>query len=428
MSTFSSLLEGAELSPPELFQRAWAIWGANMRAFTADPVRAKDELGAAAMLFRFLVISEQHLTSKQIAQCNTVIAMLDSLAALSEPRAKDVPATSKLVNSTKQQQPTSKVYAGMRSAPDAGALPSPSMLFGRSTQQPTPFPAASLDIKSAPDIQPDATVRATLLPEAHTQHSRHSHVKASDAGTSGAAADSQTVPAPHVDRPNQACTEPPATVMTSVAPECPAPPQCTVTSVSDSTTIDTITSDDQRAPTIDYAAMLATVPEGQQKQALGQWLYPRVVEHPEASDPAKITGMMLEMDAEDLVKLLDEPSTLTATISQACKALALFQAGAAPEHAIAPQPAKCCAGSPSCGTQLDSASPKMAIDPSASSIYANTGVNSKTPHPNAKTRLCKIWVQRGYCAKGSQCDFAHGEFYTTKSAATPSHESLYFHA
>ena len=50
-----------------------------MRAFTADPVRAKDELGAAAMLFRFLVISEQHLTSKQIAQCNTVIAMLDDL-------------------------------------------------------------------------------------------------------------------------------------------------------------------------------------------------------------------------------------------------------------------------------------------------------------------------------------------------------------
>ena len=35
--SFSSLLAGAEMDVPQFFRRAWAVWGANVRTWSATP-------------------------------------------------------------------------------------------------------------------------------------------------------------------------------------------------------------------------------------------------------------------------------------------------------------------------------------------------------------------------------------------------------
>ena len=59
MASFGALLDGAEMPMPELFARAWALWGANMRTYTDNPAAAKSELAAAATLFGFLASAEE---------------------------------------------------------------------------------------------------------------------------------------------------------------------------------------------------------------------------------------------------------------------------------------------------------------------------------------------------------------------------------
>ena len=68
------------------------------------------------------------------------------------------------------------------------------------------------------------------------------------------------------------------------------------------------------------AAALAAAPQHQQKQMLGERLYPLIqTQQPELA--GKITGMLLEMDNSELLLLLDSQEQLTEKISEALKVL-----------------------------------------------------------------------------------------------------------
>ena len=68
------------------------------------------------------------------------------------------------------------------------------------------------------------------------------------------------------------------------------------------------------------AAALAAAPQHQQKQMLGERLYPLIqTQQPELA--GKITGMLLEMDNSELLLLLDSQESLSEKISEALKVL-----------------------------------------------------------------------------------------------------------
>ena len=68
------------------------------------------------------------------------------------------------------------------------------------------------------------------------------------------------------------------------------------------------------------AAALAAAPQPQQKQMLGERLYPLIqAQQPELA--GKITGMLLEMDNSELLLLLDSQESLSEKISEALKVL-----------------------------------------------------------------------------------------------------------
>ena len=58
----------------------------------------------------------------------------------------------------------------------------------------------------------------------------------------------------------------------------------------------------------DLAAIIASAPEDQHKRILGEELYPKIVATGKAQEPeaaGKITGMMLDLDNEEILALLD---------------------------------------------------------------------------------------------------------------------------
>ena len=66
--------------------------------------------------------------------------------------------------------------------------------------------------------------------------------------------------------------------------------------------------------------MLAAAPPQQQKQMLGERLYPLVhARQPQLA--GKITGMLLEMDNGELLILLEDPQELSARVSDALTVL-----------------------------------------------------------------------------------------------------------
>ncbi|KAJ0089005.1 hypothetical protein Patl1_32302 [Pistacia atlantica] len=72
-------------------------------------------------------------------------------------------------------------------------------------------------------------------------------------------------------------------------------------------------------------SMLAAATPEQQKQILGEHLYPRVEKH-QPDLVAKITGMLLEMDNSELLLLLESPESLAAKVEEAVQVLKLSQA------------------------------------------------------------------------------------------------------
>lgn len=92
------------------------------------------------------------------------------------------------------------------------------------------------------------------------------------------------------------------------------------------------------------AAMLANAAPAEQKQMLGEALYPRI----HASQPelaGKVTGMLLEMDSSELLYLLENDEALTAKVQEALDVLAEYTQrqsdapAASSEEAAAPAPA-----------------------------------------------------------------------------------------
>jgi polyadenylate-binding protein len=61
---------------------------------------------------------------------------------------------------------------------------------------------------------------------------------------------------------------------------------------------------------------LSSAPPGQQKQMLGEALYPKIHEmQPELA--GKITGMLLEMDNSELINLTSDEAALRAKVEEA---------------------------------------------------------------------------------------------------------------
>jgi len=73
------------------------------------------------------------------------------------------------------------------------------------------------------------------------------------------------------------------------------------------------------------AASLAAAPPEQQKQLLGERLFPLISQVQPAS-AGKITGMLLEMDNGELLNLLVSPEALNAKITEAVSALEMHAA------------------------------------------------------------------------------------------------------
>merc|ERR1712046_364735 len=68
------------------------------------------------------------------------------------------------------------------------------------------------------------------------------------------------------------------------------------------------------------AATLAAAPPEQQKQLLGERLFP-LIQNTEPQLAGKITGMLLEMDNGELLNLLESPDALNAKIMEALSVL-----------------------------------------------------------------------------------------------------------
>merc|ERR1719472_40881 len=76
----------------------------------------------------------------------------------------------------------------------------------------------------------------------------------------------------------------------------------------------------QMAPQEINAATLAAAPPEQQKQLLGERLFP-LIQNVEPHLAGKITGMLLEMDNGELLNLLESPDALNAKIMEALSVL-----------------------------------------------------------------------------------------------------------
>ncbi|KAJ2001659.1 Protein phosphatase PP2A regulatory subunit B [Coemansia thaxteri] len=77
---------------------------------------------------------------------------------------------------------------------------------------------------------------------------------------------------------------------------------------------------DAEQPTVLTAAELAAAPEEEQKQMLGEALYPLIAVH-DADKAGKITGMLLEMDNSELLHLLEDAEALKVKVDEAIEVL-----------------------------------------------------------------------------------------------------------
>ena len=143
---------------------------------------------------------------------------------------------------------------------------------------------------------------------------------------------------------------------------------------------------------------------------LGEWIYPLVLNHRRVKDPAKITGMLLELENDSLVPLLTDEKALKEAVFQACDALESFEAASPP---AAPQGGRGGRGGGRGEAGGRGQGGKPAKTPPQEKVVKEKVV---IPHPNAKTRLCTTWVQRGYCTNGEKCNFAHGTLDMTAGA------------
>ncbi|KAF5737507.1 polyadenylate-binding protein 7-like isoform X1 [Tripterygium wilfordii] len=83
------------------------------------------------------------------------------------------------------------------------------------------------------------------------------------------------------------------------------------------------------------SSMLAAASPDQQKQLIGERLYPLVQKH-KPDLVAKITGMLLEMDNSELLLLLESPESLAAKVKEAVQVLKLSKTKASGQDSLHP--------------------------------------------------------------------------------------------
>ena len=136
---------------------------------------------------------------------------------------------------------------------------------------------------------------------------------------------------------------------------------------------------------------LALVPtEAGRKQMVGEWLFPMLSGMKQVANPAKVTGMLLELDIGQLLDCLESPQLLQAAVTAALEALGVATAVPPPDPPPAAVPAR---HAPPHHKPPAEAKPRQ---PNPAKAQA------------AKTKLCKYFIQMGYCKNGDACDFAHG--------------------
>ncbi|XP_044539854.1 polyadenylate-binding protein 1-like, partial [Gracilinanus agilis] len=81
------------------------------------------------------------------------------------------------------------------------------------------------------------------------------------------------------------------------------------------------------------ASMLAAAPPQEQKQMLGERLFPLIqAMHPTLA--GKITGMLLEIDNSELLHMLESPESLRSKVDEAVAVLQAHQAKEAAQKAV----------------------------------------------------------------------------------------------
>jgi len=364
MSTFNDLLQlaGTE-EPSSLFGRAWQLWGTVHR--TMEPRSAEGELRSAHALMSILL--DAGLTAKELKQANLCISSVSACLATLEPDAaasSRPPATAEASGGSPATKAT-KPHAGLRHAPRPDALPSPSMLLGSSLMgakraaAATPVAARGTGESGGGSSGGEVGFTSPSPPTAHPTP------------PAAPAAPSSPESAPTLEHPPSPAAPP--SPEAAPTPERPPPPPPTAAVVCG-----------KGKMLLELEAAVGNVaPEGR-RQLVGEWTYAAVSGMPGVPDPPKITGMLLDLPMAQLLGLLADPSQLAPAVAQAVEALQVVEAA-----------------------QQQPQEPK---EPGwvQREVAARPKPPPKAAPTNAKTRLCKYWVQRGHCMQGDKCTFAHG--------------------
>lgn len=372
MSTFAELLQlaGSE-EPGALFTRAWQLWGSVQR--TIQPESSETELRSAQALVSIL-IDANALNEKQLKQANLCNSSVCALLATLEPAASLQPTSAAMpappLGDSSPTTSAARPHAGLRHAPRPDALPSPSMLLGSSLLS---AKAGTPSKSPAPPSRP-----AALAP-----------IAAENSGSSGGEVGftSQSPPTAHPPTSSPA----PTAAAPAPAPPQPSPPPAALTAAAFG-----------GALLSELKQRVEAAPVEHQRQLVGEWTYAAVVQLPGVPDPAKITGMLIDLPLEQVLPLLAEPTQLAQAVAQAVAALRAAEAPPPVHAAAASGP-----GGASCA-----AAPAAAATKEPGWVQRDVLSRPKPPPKplpsNAKTRLCKYWVQRGHCMQGDKCNFAHG--------------------
>ena len=159
--------------------------------------------------------------------------------------------------------------------------------------------------------------------------------------------------------------------------------------------------------------------------------------------------MLLEMPTKALIDHLADPPSLSAPVNEALAAISAAAPAKAPQApaaaAQAPDKAPPAAqqapkapgevkvlqrpkASPS-DAQAKRAAERAKIESRKAAVaqlppQPAAPPKERTPPANAKTRLCKFWVQRGMCLLGDKCTYAHGTEDMTERAQERAHAKV----
>ncbi|PRW61133.1 polyadenylate-binding 4 [Chlorella sorokiniana] len=179
------------------------------------------------------------------------------------------------------------------------------------------------------------------------------------------------------------------------------------------------------------AAMLAAAPPEQQKQLLGERLFPLVAGmQPDLA--GKITGMLLEMDNSELLLLLEDPAALDAKVDEAVQVLK--QHNAIPDGAVgvpgrAPgRLGRCAALSEAAMTRLPAAVVAAAIlllhlaAPGVEAVECGKQAGGK---PCPQGECCSIWAGSPWTPTSRLADWSWAG-YMGQEKAIPSYNTKVF--